>query len=148
MYRNSRTKILNNSGRVWLKDKIISFWLTQDKLTQQILENTFNNLGINDKEKYFIDVINIEELSKEGTKDKKLLIYNDFINKNQTVQRPISKEEKRKAAELMAKQHGVQGAAKAKYNSDIPEVGAKKYAKQMPLNVRQQVQTSESRKNA
>jgi hypothetical protein len=46
----------------------------------------------------------------------------------------------------MAKQHGVAGAQKAKFgtNKELPPVGAKKYAQQMPLDVRQQAQTSES----
>ncbi len=46
----------------------------------------------------------------------------------------------------MAKQHGIAGAQKAKFetNKELPEVGAKKYAMQKPLELRQQVQTSES----
>ena len=38
------------------------------------------------------------------------------------------------------------GAQKAKFKDELPEVGAKKYAQQMPLDVRQKVSTSESKR--
>ena len=139
-----RTKIFRNSGRVWPSSRVISFWLTVDQLTPQILDETFKNLQITDKQNYFIDVVNLEDLEKEETKDKVLPSYKDYKKKSAPVK--VSDEQRKRAQELMAKQHGVAGAQKAKFGSDIPEVGAKKYATQMPLDVRQKVQTSESKK--
>jgi hypothetical protein len=142
-----RTVLYKNAGRVWPKHSTISFWLTQDQLTPQILDDAFNNLNIKDKQNYFIDVVNVEEVDKEETKNKVLPSYIDYKKRSAPEKKDISDEQRKKAQEFMAKQHGQIGAQKAKFGSDIPEVGAKKYAKQMPLDVRQQVQTSESKKN-
>lgn len=137
-----RTQIYKNAGRVWPKSKVISFWLTEDQLTPQILDETFKNLGITDKHNYFIDVVNTEELDKEETNKKVLPSYKDY--KKKSAPKKISDKQKNKAQEFMSKQHGVAGAQKAKLGTDLPEVGAKKYALQMPLDVRQKTQTSES----
>ncbi len=139
-----RTKIYKNAGRVWPSSKVISFWLTDDQLTPQILDETFSNLKISNKQNYFIDVVNLEDIEKEETKNKVLPSYKDYKKKSAPVK--VSKEQRKRAQEFMAKQHGVAGAQKAKFETDkeLPEVGAKKYAAQMPLDVRQQAQTSES----
>lgn len=144
-----RTQLYRNSGRIFPNQKVISFWLTEDQLTPQILDEVFTKLKVPAGEKvwYAIDVVNMDELEKEETKRKKLPSYGEFKTKRSAPKKNISDEQKRKAQELMAKQHGVQGAQKAKFGSNIPEVGAKRYAKQMPLDVRQQIQTSESKKN-
>jgi hypothetical protein len=144
-----RTHLYRNSGRIWPNQRVISFWLTQDQLTPQILDETFEKLKVplRDRVWYKIDVVNMEELEKEETKKKVLPSYGEFKTRKSAPKKNISDEQKRKAQELMAKQHGVQGAQKAKFGSDIPEVGAKKYGLQMPLDVRQQIQTSESKKN-
>ena len=142
-----RTQIYKNAGRVWPKSKIISFWLTQDQLTPQILDDAFNNLNIKDKQNYLVDVVNTEELDKEETKNKVLPTYREYKKRSAPEAKDTTDDERKRAQEFMAKQHGVQGAAKAKFGSDIPEVGAKRYAMQMPLDVRQQIQTSESKKN-
>lgn len=138
-----RTVLYKNAGRVWPEHKAISFWLTQDELTPQILDDAFANLGIKDKQNYFIDVVNLAELDKEETKNKVLPSYKDFKKRSASGSN-YSDEQKRKAQEFMSKQHGVAGAQKAKLGKDLPEVGAKKYATQMPLDVRQQAMTSES----
>jgi hypothetical protein len=139
-----RTEIYKNAGRVWPSSKVISFWLTDDQLTPKILDDTFNNLKISDKQNYFIDVVNLEDLEKEETKTKVLPSYKDYKKKSAPVK--VSKEQRKRAQEFMAKQHGVAGAQKAKFETDkeLPEIGAKKYAMQKPLELRQQVQTSES----
>lgn len=144
-----RTHLYRNSGRIWPSQRVISFWLTEDQLTPQILDETFTKLKVPVGERvwYKIDVVNMEELEKEETKKKVLPSYGEFKTKRSAPKKNISDEQRRRAQELMAKQHGVQGAAKAKFGSDIPEVGAKKYGMQMPLDVRQQIQTSESKKN-
>jgi hypothetical protein len=140
-----RTEIYRNAGRVWPSSKVISFWLAEDQLTPQILDETFKNLNIRDKQKYFVDVVNLNELDKEETNRKVLPSYKDYKKKS-APKDDLSDEQKKKAAEFMAKQHGVAGAQKAKFgtNKELPPVGAKKYAQQMPLDVRQQAQTSES----
>lgn len=141
-----RTKLYRYSGRVWPEAKVISFWTTEDQLTPQALDDAFNRLKITDKDKYFVDVVNMEELDKEETKRKKLPSYKEYkTRRSAPKKKDISDEQRKRAQEFMSKQHGVQGAQKAKFGSDIPEVGAKRYAKQMPLDVRQQVQTSESK---
>jgi len=139
-----RTKIFRNAGRVWPSSRVISFWLTVDQLTPQILDETFKNLQITDKQNYFIDVVNLEDLDKEETKDKVLPSYKDYKKKSAPAK--VSDEQRKRAQDFMAKQHGIAGAQKAKFETDkeLPEVGAKKYAKQMPLPLRQQIQTSES----
>lgn len=144
-----RTELYRNSGRIWKNVKVISFWLTEDQLTPQILDDTFNKLKVTDKNRYYIDAVNIKELDKEETKKKKLPSYHVFKSKKSTPpknDRVLSDDEIRRTQALMAKQHGVAGAQKAKYKDELPEVGAKKYAMQMPLDVRQKMQTSESKK--
>ena len=144
-----RTQLYRNSGRLFPNQRVISFWLTEDQLTPQILDETFQKLKVplNDRVWYTIDVVNIEEIEKEETKRKKLPTYGEFkTRRSAPKKKDISDEQRKRAQELMAKQHGVQGAAKAKFGSDIPEVGAKKYGMQMPIDVRQQIQTSESKK--
>ena len=140
-----RTKTYKNAGRVWPTSKVISFWLTEDQLTPQILDETFKNLGITDKQNYFVDVVNMNELDKEETKNKVLPSYKDYKKKS-TPKDKLSDEQKKKAAEFMAKQHGVAGALKSKWGSDIPDVGANRIAKYTPIDVRQQAMTSESLK--
>ena len=143
-----RTQLYRNSGRLFPIQKVISFWLTDEQLTPQILDEAFTKLGVTDREQYIIDVVNMEEIEKEETRRKVLPSYKEFkTRRSAPKKKDISDEQRKRAQELMAKQHGVQGAQKAKFGSDIPEVGAKKYAKQMPLDVRQMIQTSESRKN-
>ena len=139
-----RTQLYRDSGRLFPIQKVISFWLTQDQLTPQTLDETFTKLKVPDRKKYVVDVVNMEEIEKEETRRKKLPSYKEYKTKRSAPIKNVSDEQRKRAMELMTKQHGVQGAAKAKFGSDIPEVGAKKYAKQMPLDVRQQVQTSES----
>jgi hypothetical protein len=138
-----RTKLYKNSGRVWPTRKVISFWLTSEQLTPQILDETFNQLKITDKDSYYIDVVNMEEIEKEETKKKTLPSYKQYKTRKSAPK--VSDEQRRKAQELMAKQHGVAGAQKARFKDELPAVGAKKYAQQMPLDVRQKVQTSESK---
>ena len=140
----TRTKLYRNTGRVWIDHKVISFWLTEDQLTPQILDDTFNQLGIKSKEKYVIDVVNIKELDKEETKGKKLPSYEEYRTRKSAPQK-ITAQERKRAAELMAKQHGVAGAQKAKWGQDIPLVGANRVAKYMPIDVRQKAMTSESK---
>ena len=141
-----RTKIYRNAGRVWPSSRVISFWLTVDQLTPQILDETFKNLQIADKQNYFIDVVNLKDLEREETKDKVLPSYKDYKKKSAPMK--VSDEQRKRAQEFMTKQHGVAGAQKAKFETDkqLPEVGAKKYATQMPLDVRQRAMTSESSK--
>jgi hypothetical protein len=140
-----RTQLYKNTGRVWPEEKVISFWLSDDQLTPQILDSTFQSLRITDKDKYFIDVINLKELDKEESKDKQLPSYEVYKSRKSGTSQPVSDEERKKVQELMSKQHGVAGAQKAKFqDKSLPEVGAKKYAKQMPLDIRQRVTTSES----
>jgi hypothetical protein len=143
-----RTKLYMNPGRVWRENKVISFWSTQDQLTPEILDNTFRQLKIADKNRYFIDVVNTESLDAleiEETNKKVLPSYKDFKTRKSA---PVntSDEQKRKVQEFMAKQHGVAGAQKAKFGNELPPVGAQRYAQQMPLPVRQQTMTSESYK--
>ena len=140
----TRTEIYRNAGRVWPTHKIISFWLAEDQLTPQILDETFNSLGIKDKLKYLVDVVNMKELDKEETNKKVLPSYKDYKKKSGS-DNQLSKEDQKKAAEFMAKQHGVAGAMKAKWGQDIPLVGANKVAKYTPIDVRQKAQTSESK---
>ena len=138
----TRTEIYRNAGRVWPSSKVISFWLAEDQLTPQILDETFNNLRIKDKLKYFVDVVNMKDLDKEETNEKVLPSYKDYKKKS-APKDELSDEEKKRAAEFMAKQHGVAGAAKAKWGSNIPDVGANKVAKYTPIDVRQKAMTSE-----
>lgn len=142
-----RTHLYRNSGRIFPNQKVISFWLTQEQLTPQILDETFQKLKVplNDRVWYKIDVVNMEEIDKEETKGKKLPSYGEFKTRKSAPKKNISDEQKKRAMELMSKQHGMAGAAKAKLGKELPEVGAKKYGMQMPLDVRQQVQTSESK---
>ena len=142
-----RTQLYRNSGRVWTEAKVISFWLTEEQLTPQILDDTFNKLKIADKDSYYIDVVNMKELEKEETRKKKLPSYKLYKTRKSAPpknDRVLSDDEIRRAQQLMAKGHGVQGAQKAKFKDELPDVGAKKYGKQMPLDVRQRVSTSES----
>jgi hypothetical protein len=144
-----RTQLYRNSGRVWTNAKVISFWLTEDQLTPQILDDTFNKLKIADKDSYYIDVVNMKELEKEETRKKQLPSYKLYKTRKSAPSkddRVLTDDEIRRAQQLMAKGHGVQGAQKAKFKDNLPEVGAKKYGKQMPLDVRQRVSTSESKK--
>jgi hypothetical protein len=143
-----RTKLYMNPGRVWRESKVISFWSTQDQLTPEILDNTFRQLKIADKNRYFIDVVNTESLDTleiEETNKKVLPSYRDFKTRKSA---PVntSDEQKRRVQEFMAKQHGVAGAQKAKFGNELPPIGAQRYAQQMPLPVRQQTMTSESYK--
>jgi hypothetical protein len=145
-----RTQLYRNSGRIWTNAKVISFWLTEEQLTPQILDDTFNKLKIANKDSYYIDVVNMKELEKEETRKKRLPSYKLYKTRKSAPpkdDRVLTDDEIRRAQQLMAKQHGVAGAQKAKFKDELPEVGAKKYGKQMPLDVRQQVQTSESKKN-
>jgi hypothetical protein len=142
-----RTQLYRNSGRIWTNAKVISFWLTEEQLTPQILDDTFNKLKIADKDSYYIDVVNMKELEKEETRKKRLPSYKLYKTRKSAPpkdDRVLSDDEIRRAQQLMAKQHGVQGAQKAKFKDNLPEVGAKKYALQKPLPLRQQAQTSES----
>lgn len=140
-----RTHLYRNSGRIFPNQKVISFWLTQEQLTPQILDETFTKLKVPDRENYHIDVVNMEEIEKEETKKKHLPSYKDYKTRRSAPKKNISDEQRRRAMELMSKQHGMAGAVKAKLGKELPEVGAKKYGMQMPLDVRQQVQTSESK---
>jgi len=139
-----RTKLYRHAGRIWPEEKVISFWLTEEQLTPEILDETFNKLKVTDKDQYYIDVVNLEEINKEETKSKQLPSYKVFKTRRSAPQRPVSDEQRKRAQEFMAKQHGVAGAQKAKFKDELPAVGAKKYAEQMPLDVRQQAMTSES----
>jgi hypothetical protein len=116
--------------------------LTEEQLTPQILDDTFNKLKIADKDSYYIDVVNMKELEKEETKKKRLPSYKLYKTRKSAPpkdDRVLSDDEIRRAQELMAKQHGVQGAQKAKFNvGELP-------VKRIPLDVRQQIQTSESK---
>lgn len=140
-----RTKIFKNAGRIWLEKKILSFWLTQEQIDNNAIENVFNyfKVPVQTRNEYFIDVINPAELDKEGTPDKHLPSYTEFKTGKGN---KATKEQEKKTAELMAKQHGVAGAQKAKYDTgELPDVGAKKYMQQLPLHIRQRLQTSESK---
>lgn len=136
-----RTQLYRNSGRIFSNQRVISFWLTEDQLTPQILDETFTKLKVPTGERvwYKIDVVNMEELEKEETNRKKLPSYDEFKTRR-SAPKKVSDEQRKRAQELMSKQHGQAGAQKAKFGQDIPEIGAKKYALQFPLNVRQKVQ--------
>jgi len=122
-----RTQLFKNSGRIWSKQKVISFWLTQDQLTPQILDQTFKSLGVPDKESYFIDVVNPDEMDKEESKQKVLPSYKEY--KKRSSSGKLTKDQQKRAAEFISKQHGVAGAQKAKIEpGNIPPVGAEKYA--------------------
>jgi len=141
-----KTHLYRNSGRLFPIQKVISFWLTEEQLTPQILDETFTKLKVpsNERVSYVIDVVNIKELDKEETKGKKLPSYEEYRTRKSAPQK-ITAQERKRAAELMAKQHGVAGAVKAKWGQDIPLVGANRVAKYTPVDVRQKAMTSESK---
>lgn len=139
-----RTKIFNNAGRIWLRENVLSFWLTQNEVSTELINQVLDYFSVPDskKESFLIDAVNTQEIRKEQTSRKILPTYKEFKNKTIISQSDTKKED---IVKLMSQQHGVPGAQKSKYSTNkLPEVGAAKYAKQLPLDIRQKVQTSES----
>lgn len=141
-----RTKVFNNAGRIWLRENVVSFWLTQNEVSKDLINQVLDYFSVpdNKKENFLIDAVNTQEIRKEQTSKKVLPTYKDFLNIKTNIQ-TNTKKQKEDIVRLMSQQHGVAGVQKAKYDGKkLPEVGAAKYAKQLPLDVRQKVQTSES----
>lgn len=139
-----RTKVFNNAGRIWLRENVVSFWLTQNEVSAELVSQVLDYFSVPDskKESFLIDAVNTQEIRKEQTPKKVLPTYKEFKNKTIISQTNTKKED---IVKLMSQQHGVPGAQKFKYKAnELPEVGTTKYAKQLPLDIRQKVQTSES----
>lgn len=146
---NYRTALYTISGRAWTQSKVISFWNVIQDVSPQILDQTFDNLGISDRQAYKIDVINPRKLSIEETNQKILPTYDEYKAKwNKPTSKDgtkLTKIGKESLQQFMAKQHGMAGAQKAKFSTydSIPDVGSKKY-RRVNLADRQKAMTSES----
>lgn len=135
-------EILFPSGRIWDENKIISFWTEEGDVTKQHIEYVFDGLGIpaDQQDQYLIEFLNEPYASRT---------YSDYKSgKRNPKAVPLSPERK---AELLAKGHLAAGMEKKdKDLIDLQQQKRKAYfdakpiAKQIPLNVKQQAQTSES----
>lgn len=136
-----RSKILKNAGRIWLKEpKVCSFWSTS--VDPNIIEDVFNYFQIprNERKKFFIDVIDLSNLKAEETNQKKLPSFQEYTKTKKPALPKPTKEDQKKAHEIMSATHGQPGQLKAKF-----KVGELPF-KYIPLNIKQQAQTSESLK--
>lgn len=150
MHVNARL-LLFPAGRIWRKDKVISFWANEGEVTPEHLTQLFNDMKIPQTEiqKYYI-----EFLGEYGSQQK----VTDYISKSsgkKVYTKEEEEERKKRAAEAMAKAHVV-GAAGAK-DKDVQDIIAKRKedlvkadaearrtGKIPDLKTRQQAMTSEA----
>lgn len=146
---NERQIAFADSGRIWLKSKIISFWLTSVSL--DIVNQIFDcyNVPVTERKTYLIDLIDVSNLEKEETKEKHLPTIEEYFQKTSSINK-ITKDQEKKLAELLAKRHTESDPIKKKQlqkelekldstNSFTPS----EITRTIPLKIRQSLTTSE-----
>jgi hypothetical protein len=145
-----RTKVFNNSGRIWIDNGVISFWNKQGDVPSERILQVLNLFGKKPGE-FYIDVVNPKNIKDEEMSSKVLPTVKDYISKKVTSIQ-MSKEDEKAYQELLAKKHTATDPeerkrlqAKAMGNAER-EWGSTKVAKDTPLQLRQKAFTSESKK--
>ena len=144
-----RTKVFQNSGRIWLNNGVISFWNKQGEVPAKRILEILNLFGKN-PESFYIDVVDINNIQDEESDRKKLPTVKEYMSKSFTGKG--SKESEKKYQELLAKKHIATDPTERKRLQDLAlkgaekEWGSSKVAKDTPISLRQKAFTSESKK--
>jgi hypothetical protein len=144
-----RTKVFQNSGRIWLNNGVISFWNKQGEVpAKRILE--ILSLFKKTPDSFYIDVVDINNIKDEESDRKELPTVKEYMSRSFTGKG--SKESEKKYQELLAKKHIATDPTERKRLQDLAlngaekEWGSSKVAKDTPLSLRQKAFTSESKK--
>lgn len=144
-----RTKVFQNSGRIWIKNGVISFWNKQGDVPAQRIQEILNLFSLS-PEHVYIDVVDPNNLDAEEKDGKVLPTVKDYISKP-IASKKLSKEEEKKYQELLAKKHVATDPEERKrlqaqaFGNAEKGWGSAKVAKETPLAARQKAYTSESK---
>jgi hypothetical protein len=150
---SSRTEVFNNAGRIWLGSKIISFWNRLGEVSRESLDSIMNsfNVSTEDREKFLIDVVDPQRVRDESTANKKLPTVSEYFGGKKEKAAPVSKEDEKRIAELLAQKHTEADPIKRKQLQKASGMsasdmgwGSTAVAKRNPLPWRQAKYTSES----
>jgi hypothetical protein len=151
---SSRREVFDNSGRIWLRSKVISFWGRIGEIGREYLDKVMDsfNVSTTDREDFLIDLIDPQRLKDEGTNRKKLPKVSEFFGSKKEKSEPkISKEDEKKIAELLAQKHVEVDPAKRKkierelgLSDEVKPWGSTLVAQRNPIQKRQAEYTSES----
>ena len=152
---SARTEVFDNSGRIWLNSKIISFWNKNTEIKKEIIDIVMDSFGVSvDRENFLLDAIDPQRIKDEGTSNKKLPTVGEFFGSKKEKSEPISKEQEKEIAKLLAQKHIETDPAKRKaiqkklgMGKETPPWGSTAVANRNPIMKRQAEFTSESFKN-
>ena len=154
---SARTEVFDNSGRIWLASKVISFWNRISEIKREAVDVIMDSFNISkeDRENFLIDAIDPQRIRDESTINKKLPTVGEFFGSKKEKASPVSKEDEKKIAELLAQKHVETDPTKRKAiqkqlgmkNDTPPPWGSTLVAQRNPVWKRQAEYTSESFKN-